>query len=377
MKAASGAQSVGLRLAALRVPVSGTPAPARRDDPGADAFAQRGSARSRRGRSCRLRLAPGNPLRALRRPPASLSPPSLRGAGCGGDAGLAWPAAETTRSNEALVVTMLEELRLRRVIVPGPTTVERACADASVAAERRITERIADRLDADARERLGRMLSEATEDGTSRFVLRLRRHEPGGNSADANRLLAPAEWVSGLAVSEDVISGIPPQRVARPRRQGERNSRRRVARTARGAAAGDSRRLRRPVGRRHRRRGGRDPSAHHRPHLSRCRAPVYGQRRRASQPGRHDAAHLRPREQRDGPRPCGGRGRLGHRRPDGRVGRARASRRDRRGPHRRNPGGSARPSGFWTCGACARGPATRRACLTRWNCRAGERPHRS
>lgn len=130
-------------------------------------------------------------------------------------------AAETTRSNEALVVAMLEELRLRRVIVPGPTTVERACADALVAAERRITERIADRLDADARERLGRMLSEATEDGTSRFVW-LRRHEPGGNSADANRLLDRAEWLSGLAVSEDMISGIPPHRVARLRRQGER-----------------------------------------------------------------------------------------------------------------------------------------------------------
>jgi TnpA family transposase len=107
------------------------------------------------------------------------------------------------------------------VIVPGPTTVERACADALVAAERRIAERIAGRLDAADRERLGRMLGEATTDGTSRFVW-LRRHEPGGNSADANRLLDRLEWIEGLAIPESVIAGIPPHRVARLRRQGER-----------------------------------------------------------------------------------------------------------------------------------------------------------
>lgn len=130
-------------------------------------------------------------------------------------------AAEAARSNDALAASMLEELRRRRVIVPGPTTVERACADALVAAERRIAERIAGRLDVADRERLGRMLGEAMADGTSRFVW-LRRHEPGGNSADANRLLDRLEWIERLAVSEGVIAGVPPHRVARLRRQGER-----------------------------------------------------------------------------------------------------------------------------------------------------------
>ena len=130
-------------------------------------------------------------------------------------------AAEAARSNDALAASMLEELRRRRVIVPGPTTVERACADALVAAERRIAERIAGRLDPAARERLGRMLGEATADGTSRFVW-LRRHEPGGNSADANRLLDRLGWIEGLAIPESVIAGVPPHRIARLRRQGER-----------------------------------------------------------------------------------------------------------------------------------------------------------
>jgi TnpA family transposase len=130
-------------------------------------------------------------------------------------------AAETARSNEALTTTMLEELRRRCVIVPGPTTVERACADALVAAERRIAQRIADRLDRATRVRLGRMLSEALPDGTSRFVW-LRRHEAGGNSADANRLLDRLEWLTALAIPDDAIAGVPPHRVARLCRQGER-----------------------------------------------------------------------------------------------------------------------------------------------------------
>ena len=130
-------------------------------------------------------------------------------------------AAEAARSNDALAASMLEELWRRRVIVPGPTTVERACADALVAAERRVAERIAGRLDAADRERLGRMLGEAMADGTSRFVW-LRRHEPGGNSAEANRLLDRLEWIEGLAIPEGVTAGVPPHRVARLRRQGER-----------------------------------------------------------------------------------------------------------------------------------------------------------
>lgn len=134
-------------------------------------------------------------------------------------------AAIEARTNEALAVAMLDELRARQIIVPGPTTVERACADALVAAERRIAQRVADRLDADVRLRLARMLSERTDDDPSLTVSRfvwLRRHEPGGNSADANRLLERLEWLSELAISADVLNGVPSHRIARLRRQGER-----------------------------------------------------------------------------------------------------------------------------------------------------------
>ena len=134
-------------------------------------------------------------------------------------------AAVTARTNEELATAMLDELRARRIIVPGPSTVERTCADALVAADRRIVRRIAERLEPDVRARLARMLSEHTVDGPSRTVSRfvwLRRHEPGGNSADANRLLDRLDWLSELAIPADVLDGVPGHRIARLRRQGER-----------------------------------------------------------------------------------------------------------------------------------------------------------
>ena len=134
-------------------------------------------------------------------------------------------AAIEARTSEGLAAAMLEELRARRIIVPGPTTVERACADALVAAERRIAHRIADRLNADVRARLARMLSERVEDGPSRTVSRfvwLGRTEAGSNSADAKRLLDRLEWLRKLAIPASVIADIPPHRIARLRRQGER-----------------------------------------------------------------------------------------------------------------------------------------------------------
>ena len=133
--------------------------------------------------------------------------------------------AEACPTNEALAALVMEEMRGRCIIVPGPTTVERACADALVAAERRIAHRIADRLDAGVRARLARMLSDQVQDGPSRTCSRfvwLRRTGPGSNSADANRLIDRLEWLSELAISAEVIADIPSHRVARLRRQGER-----------------------------------------------------------------------------------------------------------------------------------------------------------
>ena len=136
-------------------------------------------------------------------------------------AGWLMGAAEAARTNEALAIAMVEELRRRHIIVPAATTIERACADALVAAERRIIALIAGRLDDRVRDRLTNTLRELVEGAVTRFVW-LRRHEAGNNSSDATRLLDRLEWIEDLKVPSNCLTGIPVHRVARLRRQGER-----------------------------------------------------------------------------------------------------------------------------------------------------------
>ena len=129
--------------------------------------------------------------------------------------------AEAARTNEGLAQAMVDELRDRHVIVPAPTTVERLCADALVAAEREITARIAGRLDGATRWRLLGLLTDTVDRGVTRFVW-LRSHEPGHNSNGVNQLLDRLDWIRELGIASSVTAGIPAHRVARLRRQGER-----------------------------------------------------------------------------------------------------------------------------------------------------------
>ena len=130
-------------------------------------------------------------------------------------------AAEAARANEDLAAGLLDEMRRRFIIVPGPTTVERLCAEALVAAERRIAERIADRLPEPERRRLLSLLAETIDDRMTLFVW-LRRHEAGSNSAAANRLLDRLDVLKELNIPPGLLMDVPAHRVARLRRQGER-----------------------------------------------------------------------------------------------------------------------------------------------------------
>ena len=129
--------------------------------------------------------------------------------------------AEPARSNEGLARRFVEECRRRQVILPGPSVLERLCADALVAAERRIETRIAAGLDDAMRLQLDRLLTEEVDGGMSRFVW-LRRFEVGRNSADINSLLDRLEFLQGFELPSDLLDTVPPHRIARLRRQGER-----------------------------------------------------------------------------------------------------------------------------------------------------------
>ena len=129
--------------------------------------------------------------------------------------------AEVARSNEDLACRFVEECRRTQTILPGVSVVERLCADALVAAERRIEARIANRLDDQIKERLDALLTETADGNVSRFIW-LRRFEVGSNSAGASRLLGRLEFLQKLGLSPDFLANVPPHRITRLRRQGER-----------------------------------------------------------------------------------------------------------------------------------------------------------
>ena len=129
--------------------------------------------------------------------------------------------AEQAQSNEDLVRRFVDACRDTRTILPATTTIERLCADALVDAERRIEARIAERIPPGLRRDLEHLLEETADAGVTRFVW-LRQFEPGSNSADANRLLDRLEHVRRLDVPEGLFHEIPPHRITRLRRQGER-----------------------------------------------------------------------------------------------------------------------------------------------------------
>lgn len=129
--------------------------------------------------------------------------------------------AEAAQSSEGLVRSFALECRARQIILPRPSTIERLCAEALVAAERRVEARIAARLEKKMRICLGRLLSEQVDGRISQFIW-LRQFEVGKNSADINRLLDRLEFLQKIGLGSEVLTDIPPHRIARLRRQGER-----------------------------------------------------------------------------------------------------------------------------------------------------------
>ena len=129
--------------------------------------------------------------------------------------------AELARSNEDLARHFVDPCRRSQTILPAISTIERLCADALVEAERRIEAQIAGHLNPSMRMRLDALLTEMVDDRVMRFVW-LRQFEVGGNSAAAVRLLERLEFLQTIDLSPVVLTDIPPHRVARLRRQGER-----------------------------------------------------------------------------------------------------------------------------------------------------------
>jgi len=129
--------------------------------------------------------------------------------------------AEEARSSEDIVRRFVARCRETQTILPATTTIERLCADALVAAERRIETRIGRRIDGEMRKRMVALLTETMPGNISRLVW-LRKFEVGNNSTAASRLLDRLEFLQDLNLSAAVLKGVPVHRITRLRRQGER-----------------------------------------------------------------------------------------------------------------------------------------------------------
>ncbi|MGR3661755.1 MAG: Tn3 family transposase [Paracoccaceae bacterium] len=129
--------------------------------------------------------------------------------------------AETACSNVDLARRFVEKCRRTHIILPGISVIERLCADALVAAERRIETRIVDRLNEAMKNQLDALLTDIVDGRISRYIW-LRQFEIGKNSADINRLLDRLEFLQGIDLPVEVLNDIPPHRITRLRRQGER-----------------------------------------------------------------------------------------------------------------------------------------------------------
>ncbi|MEL6841519.1 MAG: DUF4158 domain-containing protein, partial [Pseudomonadota bacterium] len=134
-----------------------------------------------------------------------------------------WLAEEAiiARSNEDLAHRFVQKCRDTLTILPGPTVIERLCAEALVAGERSIETLIASRLNAPASAQLDILLTSQLDERLSRFVW-LRQFDVGKNSADMNKLLDRLEYLQGISLPLDLLADVPPHRVTRLRRQGER-----------------------------------------------------------------------------------------------------------------------------------------------------------
>ena len=129
--------------------------------------------------------------------------------------------AETARSSLDLARRFVEQCRHTHTVLPGVSVVERLCADALVVSERKIDSRIADRLGEAMQFQLDALLTELVDERVSRFVW-LRQFEVGQNSAGASRLLDRLDFLQAIEVPAEILDDVPPHRIARLRRQGER-----------------------------------------------------------------------------------------------------------------------------------------------------------
>ena len=136
---------------------------------------------------------------------------------------LAWllPVALAIASAPAIAATLMDELRRRQIIVPGPSVIERMVATAVLLAERQVAGRLTRGLSAGQAAALDALLR--IKDGTPTSVLAWARQPPGAPGHRAlSRLVEQLACLRAIGLDPALAAGVHPERLRRLTREGGR-----------------------------------------------------------------------------------------------------------------------------------------------------------
>ena len=140
-----------------------------------------------------------------------------------GRALLAWllPIALATTSATAVAAALMDELRRRRIIAPGPSVVERLVAAALLMAERHVAGQLTRSLSTPQTDALDALLQ--PKEGTSMSVLAWARQPPGapGHRALA-RIVEQLACLRAVGLNPGGAAAVHPERLRKLAREGGR-----------------------------------------------------------------------------------------------------------------------------------------------------------
>jgi len=131
------------------------------------------------------------------------------------------PMALATTNAQTVATALLDELRRRRIIVPGPSTIERLVAATLVLAERHVASQLTGSLTPAQSEALDALL--APKQGTAMSVLAWARQPPGAPGHKAlSRLAEQLACLRAAGLDPACADGIHPERLRKLAREGGR-----------------------------------------------------------------------------------------------------------------------------------------------------------
>ena len=131
------------------------------------------------------------------------------------------PVALATTRTPAIAAALMDEIRRRQFIAPGPSVIERMVATAVLMAERRVASQLAGGLPATQAGALDALLQ--TKEGTSTTTLAWARQPAGAPGHRAlTRLLDQRACLHGIGLDPELTAGVHPERLRQLAREGGR-----------------------------------------------------------------------------------------------------------------------------------------------------------